>query len=77
LVIANQRIHRTTGSRPAEIVATERQATGSLPPVDPVISHRFTTGLARDYYVTAAGAAYSVHLSTTAEMCDPLATVEN
>jgi hypothetical protein len=34
---------------------------GPLPPVDPVIGHRFTTRLPRDYYVTAAGAAYSVH----------------
>ncbi|MFI7483503.1 Mu transposase domain-containing protein [Kocuria sp. M1R5S2] len=29
--------------------------------MDPVVGHRFTTRLARDYYVTAAGAAYSVH----------------
>lgn len=61
LVLANQRTHRTTRTRPVDAMATERETMGPLPPVDPVIGHRITTRLPRDYYVTAAGAAYSVH----------------
>jgi hypothetical protein len=44
-----------------QAMAAERESMGPLPPVDPVIGHRFTTRLPRDYYVTAAGTAYSVH----------------
>lgn len=61
LVIANQRTHRTTRTRPVQAMAAERNTMGPLPPVDPVYGHRFTTRLPRDYFVTAGGAAYSVH----------------
>ena len=61
LVLANQRTHRTTRTRPVQAMAAERNTMGPLPPVDPVYGHRFTTRLPRDYFVTAGGAAYSVH----------------
>lgn len=59
--IANRRVHASTGLVPADALAVDRVAMAALPPVAPAVGTTVTTRLGRDYYVSCAGNAYSVH----------------
>lgn len=59
--VANPRRHATTGTLPVQVLATDRAAMASLPPMAPMVGTRMTTRLGRDYYVSTGGNAYSVH----------------
>lgn len=58
---ANTRRHATTKAVPAEALVADRAAMAVLPPVAPTTGTTMTTRLGRDYYVSLAGNAYSVH----------------
>jgi len=59
--IANRRVHAATRLVPEQALAADRAAMAVLPPVAPAVGTTSTTRLGRDYYVSLAGNAYSVH----------------
>jgi transposase len=59
--VANVRRHATTRLIPVEALASDRVAMPTLPPVAPATGTTVSTRLGRDYYVTIASSAYSVH----------------
>jgi transposase len=61
LVRANNRVHGTTGLRPAEALLEDRGAMMAFPPVLPDPSWRFSTRLPRDHYVRVDTNDYSVN----------------
>ncbi|MFR9755060.1 IS21 family transposase [Streptomyces sp. TR06-5] len=61
LAIANRRIHRTLGTRPADRWEADRARMLPLPPVDPPRWWRFATRLGRDHYIRVDTCDYSVH----------------
>ncbi|WP_373561060.1 hypothetical protein [Streptomyces sp. OV198] len=61
LAIANRRIHRSRGTRPAERWEADRAGTLALPPVDPPRWFRFHTRIGRDHYIRVDTCDYSVH----------------
>ncbi|OBJ82594.1 transposase [Mycobacterium gordonae] len=60
-LIANRRVHATTGLVPSDALVGDREAMAALPPVAPAVGTTVTTRLGRDYYVSCGGNAYSVH----------------
>ena len=60
LPLANARIVRRLGGRPAELVGLDRAAMLALPPMPPAVGIRTRVRLPRDYYVRVAGNDYSV-----------------
>jgi hypothetical protein len=58
---ANNRIHATTRTRPAEAIFEERGAMLAFPTVLPDPSLRFSTRLARDHYIRVDTNDYSVN----------------
>ncbi len=58
--LANARTVRRIAGIPAELVAQDRAAMLSLPPVAPVVGFATRVRLARDYYVRVLGNDYSV-----------------
>jgi hypothetical protein len=61
LTTANQRVHARLKARPVDLFAKDRAAMLALPPVAPVVGHRFETRLGRDYYVRMTSNDYSVN----------------
>jgi transposase len=61
LQLANRRVHRTLGCRPADRVAEDLAAMLALPAVLPDPALRISTRLPRDHYVRVATCDYSVH----------------
>lgn len=61
LAIANRRIHRSLGARPAERWEADRAGMLALPPVDPPRWFRFHTRIGRDHYIRVDTCDYSVH----------------
>ena len=60
LGVANTRMVRTIGARPADRLETDKAAMLGLPPVPPVVGWRNQVRLGRDYYVRIASNDYSV-----------------
>ncbi|MEU5307117.1 IS21 family transposase [Streptomyces noursei] len=60
LKVANRRVHRSLGARPAERWEADRAGMLTLPPVDPPTWWRFSTRLGRDHYVRVDTCDYSV-----------------
>jgi transposase len=61
LAIANRRIHRALGARPAERWEADRAGMLALPPVDPPRWFRCHTRIGRDHYIRVDTCDYSVH----------------
>jgi transposase len=61
LPVANNRIHRTLGCRPADRINADRAAMGGFPPVLPDPAWRAGVRLARDHWVRVATNDYSVN----------------
>lgn len=59
--VANVRRHATTRLIPTEALIADRAAMATLPPVAPMTGTTVSSRLGRDYYVTIASSAYSVH----------------
>ncbi|KAA0098454.1 IS21 family transposase [Mycolicibacterium sp. P1-5] len=74
--VANVRRHATTRLIPAEAVIADRVAMASLPPVTPATGTTVSTRLGRDYYVTIASSAYSVHPEAIGRMITVTATLD-
>ncbi|MFF4576769.1 IS21 family transposase [Streptomyces sp. NPDC001410] len=60
LKVANRRVHRTLGARPADRWEADRAQMLTLPAVDPPTWWRFSTRLGRDHYVRVETCDYSV-----------------
>ncbi|GAA1894441.1 IS21 family transposase [Streptantibioticus ferralitis] len=60
LKVANRRVHRTLGARPADRWEADRAGMLTLPAVDPPTWWRFATRLGRDHYVRVDTCDYSV-----------------
>ncbi|MFD3504202.1 hypothetical protein [Streptomyces sp. NPDC058678] len=60
LKVANRRVHRTLGARPADRWEADRAQMLTLPAVDPPTWWRFSTRLGRDHYVRVDTCDYSV-----------------
>jgi transposase len=63
LVVANARIHRSLGCRPADRWAADFAAMVALPPTPPSVGWATTVRLGRDHYVRLDTNDYSVHPS--------------
>ncbi|MEK0153440.1 IS21 family transposase [Arthrobacter oryzae] len=61
LPLANARLVRRTGARPAELIRQDKAAMLGLPPVPPVTGFATRVRLPRDYYVRMGSNDYSVH----------------
>jgi hypothetical protein len=59
--VANVRRHATTRLIPTEALIVDRTAMATVVPVAPVTGTTVSTRLGRDYYVSIASSAYSVH----------------
>lgn len=57
---ANTRVVRHLGARPVDLLAQDRAAMSSLPPIVPPFAVRAPSRLPRDYYVSVLGNDYSV-----------------
>jgi hypothetical protein len=60
LKVANRRVHRGLGARPADRWEADRAQMLTLPAVDPPTWWRFSTRLGRDHYVRVDTCDYSV-----------------
>lgn len=58
---ANQRIHATTKTRPAEALLEDRGSMLAFPPTMPDVARRWSTRLPRDHYVRVDANDYSVN----------------
>ena len=67
LTTANARVVRTIKARPVDLIAADRAAMLSLPPVPPVVGWVNRVRLGRDYYVRLAEAACGRPHSTAEE----------
>jgi transposase len=63
LVVANARIHRSLGCRPADRWDADAAAMLQLPPTPPAVGWSSTVRLGRDHYVRLDANDYSVHPS--------------
>jgi transposase len=63
LVLANSRIHRSLGCRPADRWSADTAAMLELPPTPPTVGWANTVRLGRDHYVRLDANDYSVHPS--------------
>ena len=75
-VVANVRRHATTRVIPAEALIADRAAMTTLPPVAPATGTTVSTRLGRDYYVTIASSAYSVHPEAIGRMITVTASLD-
>jgi len=57
---ANQKVVRTTGAKPVDLLEADRAAMLALPPVPPIVGWRNQVRLGKDYYVSIARNDYSV-----------------
>jgi len=73
---ANQKVVRTTGARPVDLLETDRAAMLTLPPVPPVVGWRKQVRLGRDYYVRIAANDYSVDPTWIGRMVDAHADLD-
>lgn len=73
---ANQKVVRTTGARPVDLLETDRAAMLTLPPVPPVVGWRKQVRLGRDYYVRIAANDYSVDPTWIGRMIDASADLD-
>ena len=76
LVVANDRVVRTTGSAPASLLAWDREKMLPLPPAVFGLGYRNRTRLGRDYYVTVAGNDYSADPHSIGRMVDVAADLD-
>jgi hypothetical protein len=76
LVGANQRVLRRTGAKPAQTLAQDTAALGSLPPVAPATGFTCRVRLGRDYYVRVMGNDYSIDPSAIGRFVDVHADLE-
>ena len=67
---ANQRVVRTTGAKPVDLLEADRAAMLALPPVPPIVGWRNQVRLGRDYYVRVASNDYSVDPTWIGRMVD-------
>ena len=67
---ANQRMVRAIGCRPVDLLAADRAAMLTLPPIAPMVGHHWHGRLSRDYYVRIAGNDYSVHPAVIGHLID-------
>ena len=77
LASANQKVVRTTKSRPVDLLQTDRAAMLGLPPVPPVVGWRRQVRLGRDYYVRVAGNDYSVDPAAIGRLVDASADLDH
>ena len=73
---ANQKVVRTTGARPVDLLETDRASMLTLPPVPPVVGWRKQVRLGRDYYVRIAANDYSVGPTWIGRMVDAHADLD-
>ena len=73
---ANQKVVRTTGARPVDLLETDRASMLTLPPVPPVVGWRKQVRLGRDYYVRIAANDYSVDPTWIGRMVDAHADLD-
>jgi hypothetical protein len=76
LPIANSRMSRSRRGRPGDLVAVDRAAMRSLPPVAPEVMFRNSVRLPRDYYVRAFSNDYSVDPSMIGRVVEVTASLE-
>jgi transposase len=76
LPIANTRLVRRTGARPAELIRQDKAAMLGLPPIPPVTGFAARVRLPRDYYVRMGSNDYSVHPQAIGRFVDVTADLE-
>ncbi|WP_307484247.1 IS21 family transposase [Pseudarthrobacter sulfonivorans] len=76
LPLANARLVRRTGARPAELIGQDKAAMLNLPPVPPVTGFATRVRLPRDYYVRMGSNDYSVHPQAIGRFVDVTADLE-
>jgi transposase len=73
---ANQRVVRTTGVKPVDLLEADRAAMLALPPVPPPVGWRNQIRLGKDYYVRIAANDYSVDPTWIGRMVDAHADLD-
>jgi hypothetical protein len=73
---ANQKVVRTTGAKPDDLLEADRAAMLALPPVPPIVGWRKQVRLGRDYYVNIARNDYSVDPTWIGRMVDAHADLD-
>jgi len=76
LTMANTRVVRTIGARPADRLEADKAAMLALPPVPPVVGWRSQVRLGRDYYVRIASNDYSVDPTAIGRVVDARADLD-
>jgi transposase len=76
LPLANARLVRRTGGRPAELIGKDKAAMLGLPPVPPVTGFASRVRLPRDYYVRMGSNDYSVHPQAIGRFVDVTADLD-
>ncbi|MBT2534316.1 IS21 family transposase [Arthrobacter sp. ISL-48] len=76
LPMANARLVRRTGARPAELIGPDKASMLGLPPVPPVTGFATRVRLPRDYYVRMGSNDYSVHPQAIGRFVDVTADLE-
>lgn len=76
LTMANTRVVRTIGARPADRLEADKAAMPALPPVPPVVGWRSQVRLGRDYYVRIASNDYSVDPTAIGRVVDATADLD-
>jgi hypothetical protein len=76
LPVANARLVRRTGARPADLISQDKAAMLGLPPVPPVTGFATRVRLPRDYYVRMGSNDYSVHPQAIGRFVDVTADLE-
>ncbi|MEJ1193166.1 IS21 family transposase [Pseudarthrobacter sp. CCNWLW207] len=76
LPLANARLVRRTGARPADLIRQDKAAMLVLPPVPPVTGFAARVRLPRDYYVRMGSNDYSVHPQAIGRFIDVTADLE-
>lgn len=74
--VANPRQHASTRMIPTEALTADRQVMAPLPPIAPATGTTTLTRLARDYYVSVGGNAYSVHPEAIGRMITVTTSLE-
>ena len=73
---ANQKVVRTTGAKPVDLLEADRAAMLALPPVPPSVGWHNQVRLGKDYYVTIARNDYSVDPTWIGRMVDAHADLD-
>lgn len=76
LPIANNRVSRSRRGRPIDLVAADRAAMRSLPPMAPEVMFRNSVRLPRDYYVRVFSNDYSVDPAMIGRVVDVAASLD-